>query len=100
MIDREKVIKGLEHCSFGENRGCAGCPYNDECGDWGRDAGAGSLCTDALALLREQEPVKPVAQDAWPTPVKVCGSCGGYITYTAGRPRYCPNCGSEMKWDG
>ena len=57
MPDREKVIKGLEHCSFGENRGCAGCPYNDECGDWGRDAGVGSLCTDALALLLEQEPV-------------------------------------------
>ena len=51
MPDREKVIKGLEHCSFGENRGCAGCPYNDECGDWGRDSGVGSLCTDALALL-------------------------------------------------
>lgn len=53
----------------------------------------------ALTMLREQEPVKPITQDAWPNPVKVCGSCGRYITYTAGRPRYCQNCGSEMKWD-
>lgn len=50
--------------------------------------------------LREQEPVKPITQDAWPNQVKLCGSCGVYITYTAGRPRYCPNCGWEMKWDG
>lgn len=54
---------------------------------------------NTLALLRRQKPVKPITQDAWPNPVKVCGSCGGYITYTAGRPRFCSNCGSEMKWD-
>lgn len=56
MPDREKVIEGLEHCGFNEKRGCVGCPYSDECGDFGRDAGMSSLATDALALLREQEP--------------------------------------------
>lgn len=57
MPDREKVISGLEHCGFTEKRGCVGCPYSDECGDFGRDAGTGSLATDALALLKEQEAI-------------------------------------------
>lgn len=56
-VDREKVIKGLEHCGFTEKRGCDGCPYEDECIDFGGDAGHGSLCTDALALLKEQAEV-------------------------------------------
>lgn len=62
MPDREKVIKGLEHCGFNEKRGCVGCPYSDECGDFGHDAGMSSLATDALALLREQE--KPDCEHA------------------------------------
>lgn len=98
MPDRKKVISGLKHCSFGEKRGCAGCPYNDECGDWGRDAGVGSLCTDALALLREQEPVEPTKQhienpklDLW-----YCGKCGNWIAKSFD---YCPWCGKAVKWD-
>ena len=57
MPDREKVISGLEHCGFTEKRGCDGCPYEDECTDFGCDAGHGSVCTDALALLKEQAAV-------------------------------------------
>lgn len=88
-LDREKVIKGLEEAI-----------RTIETHVPERYRGYSRLsCHDAIALLREQEPVKPITQDAWPNPVKVCGSCGRYITYTAGRPRYCPNCGGEMKWD-
>ena len=50
MVDREKVIEGLEHCSSGE--GCRGCPYNKT------ESGHACLfdCVrDALALLKEQE---------------------------------------------
>ncbi len=65
MADFEKVIRGLEHCGFTGKRGCAGCPYSDECGDFGCEAGTGSLCTDALALLREQEPQETVNPDFW-----------------------------------
>ena len=50
MADREKVIKGLEHCSSGE--GCKGCPYNK--------TESGHACLfdcirDAIPLLKEQE---------------------------------------------
>ena len=48
-MDREKVIKGLEHCSSGE--GCRGCPYNKT------ESGHACLfdCVrDAIPLLKEQ----------------------------------------------
>ena len=48
MVDREKVIKGLEHC---EKQGCDGCPY------YPNDDGC-RLNQDALALLKEQEDLK------------------------------------------
>lgn len=52
-----------------------------------------------MGWLTEQKPVKPITQDAWPNPLKMCGSCGWYLAYTVGRPRYCPECGCEVKWD-
>jgi hypothetical protein len=49
-MDREKVIKGLEHCSSEE--GCRGCPYNKT--ESGHACSFDCIC-DALALLKEQE---------------------------------------------
>ena len=55
MLEREKVIRGLEMCVRCKvPKDCAGCPYENErtyavpCGH--------VLMADALALLREQEP--------------------------------------------
>ena len=52
MIDREKVIKGLECCNH-EIPKCEKCPYND-----GEDTcpTLRTLFDDALALLKAQEP--------------------------------------------
>jgi len=51
MTDREKVIKGLEHCDFGASGTCyeKECPYyqSHDCTD--------ELKNDILALLKEQE---------------------------------------------
>ena len=56
MIDREKVIKGLECHADRTNLSCniAKCPYYelDFCGV--------RLSQDALALLKEQEAVEPI----------------------------------------
>ena len=51
MLDREKVIKGLETC-YCPLLKCENCPYHDlpdeqSCND--------VLCLDALTLLKEQE---------------------------------------------
>ena len=53
MPDREKAIKGLEHCCLDDEGypSCDGCPYgppNVRCG--------GNLVADAFALLKAQEP--------------------------------------------
>lgn len=48
MIDREKVIKGLEHCA---GDGCKGCQYYEDCE---MEDGFTALARDALALLKAQ----------------------------------------------
>lgn len=48
MIDKEKVLKGLEYCAIKQS--CLGCPYckgNSTCQD--------DMAKDALKLLKEQE---------------------------------------------
>lgn len=55
MIDREKVIKGLEICTNISPDGCLRCPYKDE-----KDETYSGLCEqvlkhDAFYLLKEQE---------------------------------------------
>ena len=63
MTDREKVIKGVEHCDFGNYGNCyeKECPYyqSHDCTD--------ELKNDVLALLREQE-----VPDATVDPCKSC----------------------------
>lgn len=51
MVDREKIIKGLECCAKDNCTITDICPYGKE------DAGycIERLCSDALALLKEQE---------------------------------------------
>ena len=54
MIDREKVIKGLETCSdvyYGADGACSSCPYSQTNGD----RCLAELVHDAIALLKEQE---------------------------------------------
>ena len=50
LIDREKVIKGLECCAGQCNY--HGCPYKDPCEN---ASGVKQIMLDALALLKEQE---------------------------------------------
>ena len=52
MVNREKVIKGLEECNqYGSN--CKACPYYDPEDDGG--CHSEELMSDALELLKEQE---------------------------------------------
>ena len=100
MTDREKVIKGLEHCSSGE--GCKGCPYNKT------ESGHACLfdCVrDALALLREQEAVTEYVMDEYQPTCKACGfrPFAGYIPSLEWMRergfKFCPQCGKAVKWN-
>lgn len=95
MTDREKVIKGLE-CAIGIRgvKDCDNCPYDYDFNCLGCDI----VMWDALALLREQEPVEP----RWTHPavemnVMMCGGCG--IEIPLGKPNYCPWCGRKVLWN-
>ena len=54
MIDREKVLKGLECCAAMSGDECRKCPYTHECLDTDLPYGMPHLADDALALLKEQ----------------------------------------------
>ena len=75
MIDKEKVIKGIQECDL--NGGLIGdCPYKG-----------------ILSLLREQKPVKP-KNDAFGHPY--CPKCNVLVYQTW---NYCPHCGQAVKWE-
>lgn len=50
------------------------------------------IIDDIIALLREQEPVKPIRLENW----WECPSCNGNIVANL---KYCPGCGRKVKWD-
>lgn len=100
MPDREKVIRGLEcHVMYLQDtttsyvpHACDDCPYNDD-EDIGTCEYPTPLLQDALALLREQEPVEPIRKRE--TGTQRCGICGTFIC--APPNRFCPNCGRRVK---
>ena len=106
MPDREKVIECLKACAVDRYKAeyCLACPY-DFCGH-DEDTGVcvDRLMADALALLKEQEPVKPdemvddfyLIGDPLRTIGWKCGQCGERIAY---HDKYCPACGRSVKWD-
>lgn len=53
MIDRGKVIKGLECCSAVPEHDCENCPYDQETGDY--ICGSREMEREAIELLKEQE---------------------------------------------
>lgn len=93
MPDREKVIKGLEEV-------IAEAVYPDRPRKFMMPL---ELAEDALALLKAQEPVKPVVDiDTWK-----CGNCGHTLEHQQllgdnvlfhEQYNYCPECGRAAKW--
>lgn len=102
MPDKEKVIKGLNHCFHGQEF-CdeIECPYYIEQNSCYLEECQKNLKEDVLSMLKEQEAVKPGKDnDGTPEPYTawwyVCGSCSWPIDMT---DRYCRRCGRSVKWD-
>lgn len=100
MIDREKVISAYE-CVITRGKSVCEC---EKC-DYHIDYSTVFFCdsprvlTDVLAMLKEQDAVKPKTEHAiydkgwwW----YVCGSCGENVDR---RFKYCPSCGRQVKWE-
>jgi len=98
-MDMEKVIKGLEVC-FDSSKECNGCTYitTPYCRT--------TLRNDIIALLKEQETVKPVL-DEQTGRIWLCGNCGSYVGFEDNDPhdpnefdKYCRECGKPVLWEG
>lgn len=94
MIDREKVLKGLECCSQMAGEVCRKCPYVDE---WEEGEGActAHLAANALVLLQESDAVEPREQEETRT-WTVCGNCSNHLI---SKWLWCPYCGRKVKWN-
>lgn len=96
-MDRDKVIKGLEVCLKNiDQQDCPNdCPYLSDCSKYENRVVFQPLMRDALALLKEQEAVKPKHNPLSPTDW-FCGRCGMCVSRFHD---YCPSCGQEVKWE-
>lgn len=109
MIDKEKVIKGLEVCLKNiDQQDCPNdCPYLSDCSKYGNRVIFQPLMLDALALLKEQEAVEPsFKQDEKGIFVWCCGSCGAYMYHiydgidkAKEYAKFCRQCGKQVKWE-
>ena len=99
---REKVIRGLECCKWSrqnvkpEKNKCDECPYKDQnimsaFAVWRSCTNV--LAGDALALLKEQEPVKPFGGYGF----YFCGGCKN--PFNSVSQKFCSECGQAVKWD-
>ena len=109
-MDREKVIKGVEHCFHGQE--CCGdteCPYYIEpLSDYCLEDCQENLKADALALLKEQE-TKLICNLLGGQPYEVyCRECrtmlcilgkGETMNDVKSIFSYCPHCGKRVKWE-
>lgn len=103
MHDREKIILAIDAC-LGDDFSCSDCYLNGP--GFGIECRK-TLMREALALLKEQEPVKP-KKGYWVEPKTLdccCSICRGQPEHEPGCSvplyPYCPYCGAEMevKWD-
>ena len=87
QIEHECMLRGShDDC----DRNCADCELVQD------DYDLHEMYTDVIALLKDQEPVKPKYENFFGNRIARCGKCNGYIV----RYKYCPGCGREVKWDG
>ena len=99
MPDREKVIKGLKCLTSMSD--CTVCPYSY---NKQREYCLCDIGKDAIALLQEQEAIKPLAKED-DTYECICGAIVGWDELDASgivqvRFNYCPFCGKPIDWEG
>ena len=100
MIDREKVINGLNCCSHTDGANCIYCPYDNSDTDC-----AALMSMDALALLKEREAEWIYGEDATGVDGWHCSECHFFEPWFYDydddidfikRYEHCPKCGRRM----
>ena len=99
MTKLEKVIKALECCKDINKLHCDDCAYtynarSDRC------ECTTEMASDALELLKEREPVKPIDETCWNHTYGRCGHCRAPLPALEGlHSKFCWMCGRQVKWD-
>lgn len=98
MADREKVRKGIAICLSRFHCG-EDCPYYNA----GKTGCMESLQKDTLAMLKEQEPVKPVDVHMYRKMFAnvrsgYCPICNNPVDEEEGN-NFCCTCGRRLNWD-
>lgn len=64
------------------------------------------IIDEIIALLKEQEPVKPLRKPELFDSLYFCGKCSAKVGFQIRKDdswrfkhNYCPNCGKEVKWE-
>lgn len=103
MTDLEKAVKGLECCQYSSKSHCDECPYIYESLCSTNDCTA-DLASDALELLKEQEPKLvisgrqcEVAPGHWERK-GFCPKCHQEVLWMVNR-EYCGFCGQKVEWE-
>ena len=85
MPDREKAIRKLETIRFNLRQ----MKHNLMADD----------CDEVLALLKEQEAIKPKSKVRHGANAQIQHFCGNCNTMLHGKPKYCSECGRSVKWE-
>lgn len=85
-IDREKVIKELEER----------IKVAEEC--MGNPMFTPDAIRTIVALLKEQEAVKPKSKVRHGANAQIQHFCGNCNSMLHGKPKYCSECGKEVLW--
>jgi len=97
MPDMEKAITGLqierECVSRDCDRDCGECDLVQD-REW-----LLSVYDDAIELLKEQEPIKPKSKVRHGENGQIQHWCGNCMAMLHGKPKYCSNCGRQVKWE-
>jgi len=70
--------------------------FMDEWVDFG---GVNEAYDMAIALLKEQEPIKPKSKVRHGENGQIQHWCGNCMAMLHGKPKYCSNCGRQVKWE-
>lgn len=103
MPDREKVIGDIKRCMSI----VSDCDENGPCGRCGATTVVcNSLLKDIIILLQNEgiEPIESThEQKKFADRIGIAVSdfwCGACHFNLIGHPKYCPNCGKKVKWEG
>ena len=78
----------IAHLRFARENMCLNCTYDD-------------ILDQAIEMIEGQEPVKPYTKRDGRTTFFLCGGCNEplCIAKDSYKPKHCPECGREVKWE-